>query len=236
MKRVKITKAKFVSLFGNPGNNNFYQDGDFFVTNDKMNKARWLFYPYYQSRYNGNKDKIIHQIAFAKTIKMIDNGEKLPEFDDYKIYHSIGNIPFSKKQVEYVEKKIKPQFKNMSLEELYDYMLIEQERNNYETNRDCKKAVADLIDKGFFDKYLNGQLKPLALWSIGRLDDINDMLVWLYSKNRFTGKLNVETLEKEMKKTRDEVVDSDDRFMKNPIYLAFDYIQTSIWKLNRIPK
>lgn len=233
MKTVKITEAKFVSLFDTPGNDNFYQDGDFSVTNERMKRARELFYPYYKGLHNENVDKIIHQIAFAKTIKMIDSGEKLPEFGDYKMYHSIGNIPFSKKQVEYVENKIRPEFENMPLEELYDYMLIEQERNKYEIDRDSKKAVSDLISKGFFDKYLSGSIKPLALWSIGELDDDEELLEWLYSKNAFTGKTNVKTVEEEMRKTCDELADSDDGFMKNPVYLAFNYLQSSIWKLNK---
>ena len=169
MKIIKITEAKFASLFNSPGNGNFYQDGDFFVTNDKMKKARDIFYPYYQNRYNGDKNQIIHQIAFAQTMHMIDKGEKLPEFGDYKMYHSIGNIPFSKKQVEYVENQIRPKYENMSLEELYDDMLVDQERSNYEIERDSKQAIADLLNKGFFDTYLNGQLKEFALWNLGKL-------------------------------------------------------------------
>ena len=219
MKRITIGEAKFVSLFKTPESDNFYQDGDFHVTNDKINKARTLFYPLYQKMY-GDKEKAIHQIAFSKTIQMIDNGKDLPEFGDVKKFHSIGNIPFSPKQVEYVEKMIYPQFKDMSLEELYDYMLIEQERSVYNTNIECKKAVASLINQGFFDSYLGGNVKDVAMWSIGKLNSNNDMLAWLYSKNRFTKDLNFNMVMKELDKTCGEIADSDESFMKNEQYLA----------------
>ena len=235
MKKIRILESKFISLFSKsskPENDVFYQDGDFIVTNNKINKARDLFYPYYNDVYNGNKNKIIHQIAFAKTMRMIDNGKlkALPQNEGN--YYSVRNRRFSKEQVEEVERQIYPKFKDMSLEELYDYLLIDMERTSYNTEKDGKKAIAELLNNGFFDEYLNGQLKDIALWNLGKLNDINDMLVWLYTKNKFTGKLNIKTIEDEIKKTHDEIADSDDDFMYNPIFQALNTIQTSLWKIN----
>ena len=161
---------------------------------------------------------------------------KIPEFGDYKLYHSLGNIPFSKKQIEYVENQIKPTFENMSVKELYDYLIISQEKSMYENEIDAKKAIEELINNKFFDKYLNGYLKPLALWSLGKLDDINEMVSWLYSKNKFTKKLNFYTVNDEIDKTMDEISNNDDGFMKNKIFIALDKIKTSMRKLNKIPK
>ena len=235
-RKVIISEAQFVSLFGDKGNGIFYQDGDFVVTNDRMQKGRELFYPFYKDRYKENKTEIIHNIAYRETLRMLDNGKTLPEFNDAKIYKSMRGIPFSKKQLDYVEKNIVyPKYKDMDLEELYDDYIIDMERTSYENEIRGKKAVEKLINDGFFDKYLNGQVKDIALWSIGKLGDINDMLAWLYSRNKFTGKVNAQTIFNEMKKTMDEVCDSDDYFLYNDLFLALDHILTSINKLNKRP-
>ena len=234
MKRLILTESQIVSLLNNNGkpfNDIFYREGDFTISNDRMNKSRNIFYPYYKNLFNEDKNEIIHKIAFSKTMKMLDNGEKLPEFGDYKMYHSFTDIPFSKKQVEYVEKKIFPQFVNMTLEELYDYMLIESEKNSYELKNKCKKAVSDLLNQGFFDTFLNGSVKELALWTLGKANNITNMLSWLYAKNRFTHKTNIKTIEAAINKIKDEILNNDDKFMINPIFLALEEIGSSIYKL-----
>lgn len=235
MKKLIVNETQLVSLLnpnGKPYNDVYYKDGDFVVTNDRINKARETFYPFYKDRYNEDKNKIIHQLAFETTMEMIDNGKKIPEFGDYKIYHSITNMRFSPKQVEYVENQIRSKYENMNLEELYDYMLIKMERDAYDTKIKCRKAVSDLLNKGFFDDYLNGNLKELALWTLGKSNNVSNMLGWLYSRNRFTHKTNVESLKDEINKTKDEILNSDEKFMINPIFLALEEIASSIYKLN----
>lgn len=236
MRKIILSEAQFVSLFNKPGNGNFYQDGEFAVTNDRMNALRGEMYPFYKSHYNEDKDKIIHQLARVKVMRMIDNGEKLPEFGDPKIYKTVYNNTFSRRQVEYVENQLRQKYENMSLEELYDEMLINQERGGYEGKVASQKAIEKLLEDGFFDSYLNGQVKDLALWTLGKLGNNNDMLVKLYSKNKFTKELNAKSFETQMKKTMDEIVNNDDAFMKNPLFLALDLLRSSIWKLSRIPK
>jgi hypothetical protein len=237
MKRLKITEAQYISIFGknnNPNDDIYYQDGDFVVTNDRMNKRRELFNPWYEDMYKKDKGKILHQLAFAMTMKMVDNNEKLPEFGDYKLYHSTLNKPFSKEQVKYVEENfIAPKYGNMSLEELYDVMSLDMERNSYEFDRNGKKAVANLINDGFFDKYLNGMMKDLALWDLGKLDNVTDFIGWLYSKNPFTKKLNRQVILDNMSKTMDEIADSDESFMGNEIYIAFNELISALSKLNK---
>ena len=169
MKKIILSEAQFVSLFNKPGNGNFYQDGEFAVTNDRMNALRGEMYPFYKSRYNEDKDKIIHQLARVKVMRMLDNGEELPDFGDFKLYNTLEGNTFSQKQVEYIENQIRPKYENMSLEELYDEMLINQERGMYEGRIASKKAIEKLLKEGFFDKYLNGQVKDLALWTLGKL-------------------------------------------------------------------
>ena len=237
MKKIRINEAQYISLFGNKGIDNdvFYQDGDFSVSNDRMKKGREIWYPYYKERYNEEKDKILHQIAFYTTIRMLDRGEKVPDFDDMKIYHSIHNIPFSKKQVQWVEKQIYEKYGNLSLEELYDQMIIDSERGDFEHNKNSKFAVINLLNKGFFDKYLNGNLKEIALWSVNKLNDTSNMLSFLYSKNRFTKESNYKTIVREIEKTCDEIVDSDDGFMGNKTFIALNWIKDSLSKLNKIP-
>ena len=189
MRKIILSEAQFVSLFNKPGNGNFYQDGEFAVTNDRMNALRGEMYPFYKSHYNEDKDKIIHQLARVKVMRMIDNGEKLPEFGDPKIYKTVYNNTFSRRQVEYVENQLRQKYENMSLEELYDEMLINQERGGYEGKVASQKAIEKLLEDGFFDSYLNGQVKDLALWTLEKLGNNNDMLVKLYSKNKFTKEL-----------------------------------------------
>ena len=90
MKHIIINEAQFISLLGNNNkttndNDIFYQDGDFIVTNDKINKYREIFNPSYDKEYNGDINAILHKMAFKKTMEMIDNNQKLPEFNDPKI-------------------------------------------------------------------------------------------------------------------------------------------------------
>jgi hypothetical protein len=61
------------------------------------------------------------------------------------------------------------------------------------------------------------------------------MLGKLYSKNRFTKKLNILTLKDAIRKTCDEIADTDDDFMFNPTFVALDAISSSIAKLDRKP-
>jgi hypothetical protein len=238
MKKIKISEAKFLSLFGNKPieNDIFYQDGEFSISNNNMNKNREIFYPFYKSQYNESKSKILHQIAFYTTIRMLDKGEKIPEFNDIKIYHSINNIPFSKNQVGWVEKQIIEKYGNLSLEDLYDQMIIDREKSSFELEKDSKNAVLTLLNNGFFDKYLNGMLKDVALWSVNKLNNIDNMLNFLYSKNRFTKDLNYNTIIEMIKKTCDEIADTNDSFMADDTFIALNYIKSSLSKINKIPK
>ena len=235
MKKINLSEAKFVSMFGStPKQNNvFYSDGDFVITNDKIKKARDIFYPFFEKMYNGDKDKIIHKIAFSETMKMIDSGELPALPQNSGNFYSLRNRRFSIEQVENVEKQITPNFENMSLEELYDYLLIDMERNNYDSNKKGKEVVEELINNGFFDEYMKGQLKNIALLSIGKLDDTlyDNMITWLYTKNRFTHKLNIKTINEILKQRMDEIADSDDDFMFNKTFIALNEIESSLSKI-----
>jgi hypothetical protein len=57
------------------------------------------------------------------------------------------------------------------------------------------------------------------------------MLSWLYAKNRFTHKTNIKTIEAAISKIKDEILNNDDKFMINPIFLALEEIGSSIYKL-----
>lgn len=221
-----LTEAQFISLFGD---NNFFQDGAFSISNEEMEKAREILYPYYDKIYNRNKSKVLHQIAFSTTMRMVDNGESLPEFNDFKTYHSFTNKTFSKEQVSYIEKNIiYPKYENCSLEELYDKMIIDTKKSSYDLDEKCKKSVYELIDNGFFDEYLNGQIKPLALWSIGKLNDVTDMFGWLWSNNKFTKEINYKTMLNQIKNTKDEIADSDESFTENKIFLGLTWIEHAL--------
>lgn len=240
MTKININEAQFVSLFGGKPSvvDNFYQDKeypDFTISNERMNKSRDVWYPFYRDRYNEDKSKIIHHIAFYTTMRMLDNGKKIPYSGGAKIYHSIKNIPFSRDQVEWVEKKIQKKYGNYSLEELYDQMIIDSEKGFYESDMNSKNSVLKLLKDGFFDQYLNGSLKDVALWSVGRLNDTSDMLSWLYSKNKFTKKLNYNTVMDYLKKNCDEIADSNNSFMGDDIFIALSWIENSLSKLNRVP-
>jgi len=238
MKKIIISEAKFVSLFNTDtgsGNGVFYQDGDFIVTNDRMNKHREIFNPWYDERYGRDKKKILHQLAFSETMRMIDKDEKIPEFGDSKIYNSIYGKHFSPRQVEYVENKyIIPKYGNMEIEELYDVMSIRSERNSYDSNKQMKTAVANLLNNGFFDKFLNGNVKNLALWDLGKLDDPQSYIGWLYTKNRFTKKLNRDFIIHNMEIMKDEIADSNESFMGDDRFLAFEELLSALRKLNRM--
>ena len=99
---INYDKAKAVNIAD--GDSDFYADGDFRVSKNRMDKARGIFYPYYKDMYGEDIGKMIHQFAFSTTIDMLDNGEKIPEFGDYKKYYSFyRNIPFSPMQVEVMQ-------------------------------------------------------------------------------------------------------------------------------------
>ena len=78
-------------------------------------------------------------------------------------------------------------------------------------------------------------MKDVALWSVGRLNDTSDMLSWLYSKNKFTKKLNYNTVMDYLKKNCDEIADSNNSFMGDDIFIALSWIENSLSKLNRVP-
>jgi hypothetical protein len=177
---------------------------------------------------------MLHKLAFTTTMKMTDDGEKLPEFDDNKLFNSIYGKKFSPKQVAYIEKNIiYPQYGNMSPRDLAYVMADNTEQNEKDDARRCKEAVAKLYSNGFFDKYLNGMAKDLALWDMGKLNDVSDYIGWLYTKNRFLGKLNRSVIYDDMGKRMDEIADSDEAFMKNDIFLAFNELKRALGKLNR---
>ena len=238
-RKIHLTEAQFVSMFTNkPTTSNdepFYQDGDFKVSKERMEKARGLFHPYYRDRYKGDKERIIHQIAFARTMRMIDNGQLKPIPNNAHGYWSLRNRKFSSEQVANVEASIRHEFEGMSLEELYDYLIIDRERDSHERDKMATNAVMKLLNDGFFDDFLNGQAKELALWSIGRQQDVNGMLSRLYAKNRFTRKPNILVIKNEIEKTKEHIADTNDDFMFDDTALAMDKLLTAIAKLDRIP-
>jgi hypothetical protein len=75
--------------------------------------------------------------------------------------------------------------------------------------------------------------KDLALWDMGKLNDVSDYIGWLYTKNRFLGKLNRSVIYDDMGKRMDEIADSDEVFMQNDIFLAFNELKRALGKLNR---
>ena len=237
MKKIIISEAKFVSLFDKstkPNNDIFYQDGDFIVTNQQMERYRDKLNGTYEKLCEKNKEIALHKIAFARTMYMVDNDEKLPEFGDGKIYTSFYNNRFSPKQVEYVEKNIiRPKYGNMELEELYDVMHINRERSSYDLDKRKKKAVANLLNNGFFDKFLNGNVKNLALWDLGKLDNPQEYFGWLYAKNPFTKKLNRDYIIHNMSTIKEEIADSDEDFTKNDKFLALTELLEALDKLNK---
>jgi hypothetical protein len=221
MKKLIISEAQFVSLFDKPQNK------------DENSRREKLCDMYLNMHHNDQKE-MLHKLAFTTTMKMTDNGEKLPEFGDNKLYNSIYGKKFSPKQVAYVEKNIiYPQYGNMSPRELAYVMADNSEQNEKDDARRCKEAVAKLYSNGFFDKYLNGMAKDLALWDMGKLNDVSDYIGWLYTKNRFLGKLNRSVIYDDMGKRMDEIADSDEAFMKNDIFLAFNELKRALGKLNR---
>ena len=238
MKHIIINEAQFISLLGNNNkttndNDIFYQDGDFIVTNDKINKYREIFNPSYDKEYNGDINIILHKMAFKKTMEMIDNNQTLPEFNDPKIYHSLTNKTFSKQQVNYVEQNyIIPKYKHMTIEQLYDELHIDMERNQYNTTKQCKQAVAKLINNGTFKK-LGDRFLQLALWDIGKLQDTTEFFGWLYSINPFTHKTNSKTLSQQMHKMMDIIADNNDAFMTDDMFLALNELIRALSKLNR---
>jgi hypothetical protein len=116
----------------------------------------------------------------------------------------------------------------------YDVMSIRSERSSYDSNKQMKTAVANLLNNGFFDKFLNGNVKNLALWDLGKLDDPQSYIGWLYTKNRFTKKLNRDYIIHNMEIMKDEIADSNESFMGDDRFLAFEELLSALRKLNRM--
>ena len=223
MKKLIINEAQFISLFDTQQNKE-----------DKTYREKMA--GIYLMANGNNQKEMLHKLAFQTTMKMIDNDEKLPEFGDHKIYHSVYDKRFSPKQVEYVEKNIiYPHYGNMSPEELAYVMAGNTIQARKDDNRRCKEAVLRLYNKGFFDEYLNGMVKSLALWDMGKIEDVTDFLGWLYSKNPFIKKSNINIIYNELRNRMDDIADSDDAFMENDIFLAFSELTRALEKLSTTP-
>ena len=201
--------------------------------NKDENSYREKLCDMYLNMYKGNTKEMLHKLAFKIAMDMTDKGENIPG-DDYKIYNSIYGKKFSPNQVSYIENNIVyPQYGNMSAKELAYIMADSTIQDENDTNRKCKESVAKLYDKGFFKTYLNGMVKDLALWDMGKLDDVTDFIGWLYSKNPFTKKLNRQVILDSMKSTMDEIADTNEGFMGDDVFMAFNELTRALSKLNR---